>query len=553
MRTRFQHNAFLFFGLLVMGLFAACAQVSNPTGGVKDTENPHPYDSISSPLNFTTSFASKTIELKFNEWIRLVDASNQIVISPPLETDAEFSLKKKSLIVDLDDNKLLENTTYTINFGNAIEDITESNKAKNLQYVFSTGTFIDSMMCFGNIINAFDLSPVENAVVMLYENTNDSVPLSEKPLYFTKTDKKGEYVIRYIKKGDYKVFVVQDANSNYLYDLPTEGIAYLEELITPGPGDSLSEPSNLKLFFEDNEQQFIKTSKVTEPGSFLLVMNKMDSTVKVNILNEGLDDYWAYSRHHTRGDSLTFWLPKDRLTDTLLLEIRSDTAVLDTLEVKIKRKEANSNSRKKEVKTAMSATVNARGSFDYFRNLVLTFSQPIDSVNQSQILLTKDSVPVPFEIIINDDEHRKLQLKAAWEPEENYQLFVSPGAVTDIYGLKSDTIITAFSIQKKHFYGIFNLDVTLPETGHNFVLQFYNQQGVILEERTLTGSKALAFENLSPGTYSIKLIYDENNNGAWDTGRYLEGRQPEKVIYFSDKIEIRSNWDLDLKWKVTAE
>lgn len=549
MQAKSHHKILHYVLPLLVATIASCAQISNPSGGAKDIEAPFVYDTASYPLNFSTNFDSKTIELPFNEFIRLNDPSNQIVVSPPLEETPTYRIKGKKLIIDLGTNELLPNTTYTFNFGEAISDITENNKSKNLRYVVSTGTFIDSMICFGNVRNAFDLSPAKDVLVMLYADTADSIPLQQKPLYFSKTDESGVYSISYIKAGNYKVFALMDGNTNYLYDLPTEGVAFMDELHTPSPADSTLEALDFTLFFEDNAQQYIKTQAFTEPGNLLFVLNKPDETSQVNVLNPGLTNPWATSKRGLNGDSLSFWLPLDRPVDTLLLEVRVDTGAIDTVEIPIKRPEPDKGKKKKKPLT-LQAQQNMRTNFDLFKHIQLNFNYPIDSVNQQFITLLRDSIETPFEVVRQDSEQRVVGFKVDWEPESNYKFVALPGAFKDIYGLQNDTLTRAFTTQKEHFYGIFNLDLSLPQTGHDFVLQFYDDKGVMLNEQIVKSTGKVQYINLHPGKYSLKLIYDENNNGKWDTGKYLEHTQPEKVIFFSDQIEIRSNWDLDLKWVV---
>lgn len=536
---------------LLLPFLGACAQIVSPNGGPKDVEAPVVYDSICEPLNYSTHFNAQTIVISFSEYIRLNDPNNQIVISPPLAIDPEFRLKKKSLIVDLKGNQLRPNTTYTINFGNAIEDITEGNKAKNLKYVVSTGDFIDSLMVFGTVKNAFTLAPEEEAMVMLYENDEDSIPLQEKPIYFARTDKQGQYFIPFMKKGAYKAFVIVDGNANYLFDLPTEPVAFTDSIVKPGLADSTNKSLDFLLFYEDKGPQFVKSANFYEPGRLVIALGKREFQPQVNILNIGLDSsYWVSSTQTLNKDSLIYWLPQRRITDTLLLEVRSDTAVLDTLEIGIAHKELTDKKDKNKKEIRLSSRNNVRGSFDLFETINLQFSHPIDSVFKDSIRLTADSVAIPFEVLQDDEEQRIVSIQANWQPTHLYKLYAPPGTFKDVYGYRSDTIQESFTTQKEHFYGEFKLKVNVPQAAHQFVLQLFNEQGKMLDERILNGPELLQWENMLPGKYTVKLIYDMNNNGRWDTGDYLAHLQPEKVLWFSENIEIRSNWDLELKWLI---
>jgi hypothetical protein len=147
-------------------LLASCAQIVTPTGGKVDSKPPEAI--LYQPEKNAIHFNSSSIAISFDEFIQLKDAQKQIVISPPLQNKPDYSIKNKKLYVKFTDT-LRKNTTYKINFGNAITDITEGNALPNFSYVFSTGSFIDSLSIKGNILDAFTLKADENMMVVLYE------------------------------------------------------------------------------------------------------------------------------------------------------------------------------------------------------------------------------------------------------------------------------------------------------------------------------------------------------------------------------------------------
>ncbi|MEK6616765.1 MAG: Ig-like domain-containing protein, partial [Bacteroidota bacterium] len=159
----------IFFLLLASGfwlLASRCAQIVNPNGGPKDVSPPHAVKYI--PDSAKTNFSTKNIVIVFDEYIQLNDLQKQLVISPPMNIQPEIKVKGKSLLIELKDT-LRKNTTYTFNFGNSIRDFTEANALEDFQYVFSTGSFIDSLKLSGAVKNAFDLKTEKGILVMLYD------------------------------------------------------------------------------------------------------------------------------------------------------------------------------------------------------------------------------------------------------------------------------------------------------------------------------------------------------------------------------------------------
>lgn len=217
---------FTIFILLALSL--SCARVVRPTGGPADKEAP--IIESSTPENFSTRYNSNKIVINFDEFIILKDFNQQFVSSPILNKTPEKTLRGKSLILKLDKDSLLENTTYTLDFGNSLVDYHAGNEIKNYQYVFSTGDYIDSLYISGKVFLAKDLIEQEQIWVLLYKNINDSILKNTKPDFIAKTDKEGNYSINNIGGGSYGIFALKDINNNYIFDLPNEQIAFLDSL-----------------------------------------------------------------------------------------------------------------------------------------------------------------------------------------------------------------------------------------------------------------------------------------------------------------------------------
>ncbi len=213
-------NLKYYFYLAVILFLASCASQVAPTGGIKDIVPPQVEKS--NPENLSVNFHASRISITFDEYVQLNDATNQVFFSPALESNPVFKLRGKTLLIDLPDT-LRKNTTYTVNFGNAIKDITEGNIMLSYQYVFSTGSSIDSLRMQGKLQNALGGKLKPNILVMLYRNaTDDSVVAKQRPDYNARTDTSGSFVISHISDGSYKLFALDDQNFNLLYDQPDE-------------------------------------------------------------------------------------------------------------------------------------------------------------------------------------------------------------------------------------------------------------------------------------------------------------------------------------------
>jgi hypothetical protein len=232
---------YLFILLIITPyLFTRCANQGTLTGGAKDETPPDIISSV--PPNYTTHFSSKTVELTFNEYFILKDIAKQLVVSPPMKEKPEFKTKGKTLEIQFKDS-LLPDRTYAINFGDALTDLNEGNPIKNFQYVFSTGSTIDSLEAAGRVIDAVDGKPVESILVMLYSNKADSsklnslildsLPLTSIPLYISRTNKEGKFTLRNLAAGEYKIFALKDGNTNYLFDQAAESVGFQDSLVVP--------------------------------------------------------------------------------------------------------------------------------------------------------------------------------------------------------------------------------------------------------------------------------------------------------------------------------
>lgn len=514
----------------------SCAQIVPLTGGDQDLTPPIEVEST--PKNGATYFAEKTISIEFDEYIQLTNLSSQLIISPLMETAPEISIKGKKLIIKLN-SELKENTTYSLNFGDAITDITENNVFPNYKYVFSTGSFIDSLSYSGTIVNAFDLSKKEKIYVLLYDQFEDSIPLKEKPRYVAISDKDGKFSITNIAEGTYKVFAIKDINSNYLFDLPNEEIGFKTDFI------ELKESSNdnlIYLFEEESNIQYVVKTEHKKYGEIDIILNAPTKELKITPLNKtynGPTENWSIIEKNTTGDSLKIWLVKDINLENLELELKDGETVIDTIDIAL-------IDQKKFKDSLAIITANVAGVFDLNQNILLTLNRAFVSYEADSIQLYEDSVLVTTSF--SDIGLRNFELAYDFKEKTTYQLLIPPGTFEDIYGLKNDSIKIDFITKELADYGTILLNVT-PNYSESYILELYQNKKLVATQ-IYTGEQKINYPYLAPGAYQLKLIIDSNSDKKWTTGNYLEGTQPEKVIFYEKDITIRANWDNEIIWLI---
>lgn len=216
---------YLFVIVLIALAFSRCAQIVAPTGGPKDTLPPYLVNAT--PPDSSLHFKSKKIVLDFDEFIQLQDLQKQLIIAPNPKRQPQIRSKLRTLTISWENDTLKPNTTYTINMGNAIEDIDEGNPLKGFRYVFSTGDYLDSLEIGGEIRDARTGMPDSTMAVMLYYDLTDSVVTKEKPVYYARTTGDGSFLFRNLPHGTFKLFALKDANGDLQYNDSTEAIAFI--------------------------------------------------------------------------------------------------------------------------------------------------------------------------------------------------------------------------------------------------------------------------------------------------------------------------------------
>jgi hypothetical protein len=519
--------------MIFLLIIVSCAKRGSISGGLKDTIAP--VLKVSFPKNYSTSFTGQSIKLTFDEYVKLKDINKQLIISPPIAKKPQILPLTASKTVAINFLEPLEpNTTYSLNFGQSIEDNNEGNPYKQFKYVFSTGTYIDSLSISGNIKDALNKKPDTFVNVMLYEvnnKYNDSIIYKENPRYITNTlDSSATFKIENVKEGKYRLVAMKDLNNNYRFEPKTEKIGFIDKIISI-PNDTLFE---IKLFKETEKFKAFKPSQSSE-NSAIVGYEGNSKEVKLT-LKKGTENLNAYVSSIPKKDSLKLWFKPLKIEKT----------AIDSLELYVSKGNYNQQFTfkiKNQKKDTLNITLPSK-ILDLGETLALNSSIPISKIDASKIqLINKDSLAIPFKIDF-DAMNLKLKIDFIREPLERYKLKLLPESIIDLFDQPNKKeLVFAFETKNTSDYG--NLRLNL-ENVKQFpvIIELTNKNGEVQLSYYSENSTQIDFNLIKPEVYTLRLIYDDNKNGFWDSGNFLEQKQSEDVIYFPKEIDVRSNWDV---------
>ena len=525
----------IIFTILSLAIVSGCAKRGNPTGGPIDSLPPVLINA--NPKLNSTNFDSEEIRLTFDEFVKLDNVQDQLIISPPLEKSS-YEIKPltgvtKKVFLNFIDS-LDVNTTYTVNFGNSIKDNNEGNPLTFFRYTFSTGETIDSLYIKGNISDAYDIETDEYVSIHLYRidsTLNDSIIFNKRPTYISNSLDSTTYNFRNLREGKYLIIAMKDIDDNYFFDPFYDKIGFIDSLITL-PKDSIID---LKLFKEETEliwdrPHFINSEKIG--FGYYGKLNKKNIEL-ITILPDSIE--YTFTRE-TEKDTLYLWLSKNSFDSLNFNLIEKDTTKLTTIKFDRKR-DTLIDSLSISAKTVN--VIHLKESFKLSSNI------PIKKIVDSLITVRDiDSISVPFVSNINDNLD-EINIKFEVSPSDNYRIFILPDAIEDIKGVTNDTLQFNLTSQALEDYGNVFLDV-VRNSQSKFILHLINSSGDIIREyNNVDQNTSYNFEYIRPGVYTFRLIEDLNKNDIWDTGNYLKRVKPEPVYYFPSELEVRANWDLN--------
>lgn len=528
--------------ILIIFIFNHCAQVGSLTGGKRDADPPKLL--LATPALQTTNFNSGVIVLKFDEFVQVRDLNNQLMISPKLKTKPEIEANGKKIIIKVKKEELLPNTTYRFYFGKAICDMHEANPLTNFSYIFSTGASIDSLKIKGEVISAFQKQKEKDVIVGLYYNKEltDSFPYKYTPDYVTFTDAEGRFEITNLPASDFRLVCFTDKNKDYVYNgADYEQIGFTKEVIRLNSDSSFK----LSLFKEVPGKTFIKKVVMNENGKGMLIFNKDTKTTLTSFDENRNSDLFLLNAENS-SDTAEFYYRDFK--DTIWIKANYGNSQMDTLKLKVPT-----------IKTRNKPTIKisgniSRGSINYFDKPTVVLNHWVDTsrtkLDRIRVMSKSDTVVSKSKVTVTWIGPDRFVINNALKPKTSYYLKVDTGAFKAFNGLVNDSIRIPFQVLKKSDLGSLTLKITF-NSKHAYMVQLVNNANNVVKEEqvnfSLSGSNttSIVFKDLPEDTYRVRIIYDINEDKAWNTGNYLKRAHPEKVYIFEKSIKILPDWEVE--------
>lgn len=603
MRQHRRNSIYCLWALATAGVMASCASLGTPSGGPRDEDPPRFVRANPAPGSVNVN--RDRIDIEFDEIVNVKDAFTKVVVSPPSKSVPRVSSQGHRVITRFTDS-LMANTTYTIDFSNAIEDNNEGNKLQGFSYTFSTGPVLDTLQISGMVLSADALEPQQGMLVGVYTNLSDTA-FSTLPFErLTKTDDRGRFSIRGLAPGEYRLFALADADNDYKRANPEEAMAFYDFTISPssekitatdtvfnlinGEVDTVLTrertrflPNDILLrSFESNyKTQFLQKYERVDSTKVRLIFNAPSDTLPTLDL-VGIDGYkdWYSLERSAKNDTLTYWLMPQRIVseDSLRLAVtyqRPDSARnlvwgTDTLRfyfqrAKVKPKKEDKKKKKDEEEvqdslppkpTPLGMKMITGSTHEVYMPLIMEFDTPLTRLDSSAFHLEtmvdstwtpvpKEWRPLPFDSV----NPRKLKIEYPWEFSTEYRLLVDSLAATGIYGLETDPLEHKFKTKAEEDYCTLSFNITnFVDTVPAFVELLNTSDSPIRREPVINGR--VTFKYLPSGKYYARIYEDHNGNGIYDTGEFDELRQPDAAYYYPKMVNLKKNWDKSEEWSV---
>ena len=599
-----------FFVTLLLSMIVSCARMGQPDGGWFDDTPPRVVST--NPIEKGTKVKSKKVTITFDEFIKLEDASNKVVVSPPQIEPADIKSSGKNIIVELKDS-LKENTTYTIDFSDAISDNNEGNPMGNYTYSFSTGERIDTFEVSGNVLDASNLEPVKGILVGLYDDLSDTVFARKPFIRVSRTDSRGRFVIKGIAPGTYRAYALQDADGDYIYSQKSEMIAFNHETFEPYSKpdvrqdtvwrDTLRIDSIMRVdythFYPDNivlraftvkqTDRYLVKSDRNEPDRLNFFFSYgNDSLPEIKGLNFNSDSAFVVEST-LKKDTVTYWIKDTTLInrDSLMIEAKylmtdsTGTLVMqtDTLEMipkmsyekrmkqKMKdiekwQKEQDKKKKRGEAYDSIMAQkplelqITGNGKITPEQNVFFTMPTPLATCDTAKIHLYSKIDTLwynsRFEWQQIEGNIRKYMLRAEWRPDVEYSLELDSAAFIDIYGLASAPRKEGIKVSSNDEFGSLIVNVSgINADSATVIVQLLNSSDAVKKEAVVIDGAA-EFYYLKAEKLYLRAFVDRNGNGIWDTGDYYADMQPEEMYYYPKMVETKEKWDITIGWDVSS-
>ena len=585
-----------FLGALVMiHLLNSCANMASPTGGLYDEDPPKVVRA--NPRNNSLNVNRKIIEIEFDENIKIEKPAEKVIITPPqIELPVIKAIGKKA-VVELSDD-LIANTTYTIDFTDAIVDNNEGNPLENFSLSFSTGEVLDTLAVSGIVLSADNLEPQQGIYVGMHTNLDDTAFTNVPFERISRTDSRGKFTVRGLASGEYKIYALKDDNRDYKYDNPQETIAFLDSIIVPSSMPAIRQdtifkdsvtvdsiisvdytrfmPDDLVLrsFTSGFKRKYLQKHERPSREKLLLYFAAPTGKPTFELLAPlPSDSSWFVMENSLENDTVSLWITDSLIfkQDTMFLKLdylKTDTLNLDqqqtdTLrftfrEQKQTRKEKSKDKKDGEEKEEiqfLGINNNIQSAHEIYAPIRLEFEQPVIDFDSAKVKLEHqvDSLftPVPFTFMPDTVNPRKFTIQHKWKPDESYKLTIDSASVHGIYGLWNNKVEQPFKIKALDQYGnlMFNIQ-GLPE-GKTAYVELLDASDKPFRKVKVKNSEALIFD-ITPGKIYARLFIDDNGDGVWTSGSFEKSRQPETVYYYPREYEIRAYTDHEESWNLLA-
>lgn len=577
-----------FLTVLTVSMLHSCANMASPTGGRYDEEPP--VVRRATPDFNTLNVKNRTIEIEFNENVKIEKPLEKVIITPPQQNFPVIKSVGRKAVVQLED-ELLPNTTYTIDFTDAIVDNNESNPIENFSISFSTGDQLDTMTVSGNVLMAENLEPVPGIYVGLHRNLNDTAFTRSRFERIGRTDSRGRFTVRGMAPGSYRIFALNDLNRDYKYDNPQETAAFLDSIIVPSTmpatrndtifnrQDStkidtiktihftrfLPDDIVLDAFLSDFQRQYLQKIERPEQYKLSIIFAAPTAPATFRLLNpERSDSKWYVKESSVNNDSVMLWITDSLVYKTdsirmLVNYVRTDSLNqnyidTDTLSFNYRKpREVRKKDNEKESIKFLGINHNIQSTHEIYQPIRVEFEQPVVEFDSTKIKLLSevDSVfsPVPYRLEKDSLNARKYVLRTRWEPGGKYKFEIDSASFISHYGLWNNKISQSFTIKALDQYGNLAISLSgLPE-GKDVYVELLDKSDKPFRKTLVKNNEAI-FMDLNPGTIYARLFIDDNKDGKWTTGNYEKKRQPEKVYYYPRTYEIRAYSDHEESWNI---
>ena len=580
----------ILYSLSSLLFLCACANIAAPTGGLYDVDPPKVVKASPS-FNATNSNKSK-IEIIFDENVKIEKPMEKVIIAPPQQKFPIIKAQGRKVIVELED-ELIDSTTYTIDFTDAIVDNNEGNVLENFSLSFSTGDELDSLAISGIVLTAENLEPAQGIYVGVHSNLNDTAFTNIPFERISRTNSRGIFTIKGISEGEYRLYALGDLNRSYKYDNPQEEIAFLDSILVPSSIEAIRNDTIFKdsitvdtihevkytRFLPDNlilrsfesgfKRQYLQKHERIVPYKLDLYFAAPTDESEFTLLSPTVtSDNWFVKESNSTNDSVSIWITDSLIyqADTIKLKVdylRTDTLNkhvlnIDTLNFTFREKKKPKKDKKEDEEEQpikfLNIRHNVQSTHEIYNSLFLEFEQPVANFDSTEIKLQHeiDSVftPIDYKLIIDSLNSRVYRMEYKWEPGEKYKLLIDSAVFVSEYDLHNNKLEQVFTVKKLEEYGnlLFVLS-GLPE-GKTAYVELLDAQDKPFRKKRVKGNEVL-FLDLNPGKLYARLFIDENEDGRWTTGNYDLKRQPE-IVYYNPKLyEIRAftnheeSWDLD--------